>query len=506
MPGSDARALARISLSVIYLALLSLAPYSFTRDATSTFLEQLVERFEGWASFGQLASWDVWTNLLLYVPFAWCVLSHPRLTKHRAWKQIAIVGFLSLAVSVTLESAQAFLVRFPSLADVILNTGGALSAAGLAIIARPIWVVVRDAASSVMRFRLLHRFATALYAAFAVLVFVIPLPLTQDFREWLSEFELVIGGGSKLEQPVGWRGTLYAVTVHQRELPRSEIVARYRSGVSATQDPRDAGVVLHDDLSDPSLRTKDGVPTRRPPYRMYASNRGRLEWLKPRGLAIQGTNVTLSLPLKMPISGGPLYPQREFTVEGWIGQEDLYPWPVARLVSYSPSGSVEWKGVARTRLEQHLTLGPAMPALRIQAPGSAMPHHEAPNGVHHVVGSHRDGITKTYFDGIEVSVVRTPVGKALIDFVPDYFGGSYTPVAVSLALLPLMLLVIGTTAGTSGRTGPMVSLLWVTTVVMLLLATRAVALRGPLEAHLAVVCGVTMLAAIAVHPTPAKTR
>lgn len=488
------------------MALLSLAPYSLVHDKTRTPLEQLLRRFEGWASFAQLTAWDVWTNLFLYAPFAWCLLYHHGLRKQRAWKQAAIVGFISLAVSATLESAQAFLTRFPSLADVLLNTAGAVLAVMSAIVVRPVWVALRGMPILPRGFGLWHRIGTTLCAGLILMLFVIPLPLTEDYRGWSSEFELVIGGGSNLEHPAGWTGTLHAITVHQRELPRWEILAKYQAGLSAKQDTRDSGVAFHDDLSHPARGGGDARWSSRPRYQIYASDHCRLDWMQPRGLAIQGTNVTLSVRLELPVDGGPFYPHREFTVEGWIAQEHGSPWPVARLVSYSPRTVSEGLGLARNRLEHRLTLGPMPPAFLADAQDVMSPEHVIEIPLHHVVGTYHDGTTKTYLDGVMVSVARQPVGKALIDLVPDYFGDSYTPVAASLAILPLLVCAIHWTSCASGANTGIVSLFAMGTILAALLAVRSFALRGPFEGQLAASCSLTMVAAVAVYPVPAKTR
>jgi glycopeptide antibiotics resistance protein len=125
-----------------FLIVLTLAPFGFT---WSTLFDGSLRgpRVE-WIPFtyacpvhGRFCLYDRVTNVLVFVPFGALAVLLPQ--RAAAWNVLARrVAAAAFAVSVTVETAQLFLPsRFPSTADVLLNTLGAwLGASVVAAVAR----------------------------------------------------------------------------------------------------------------------------------------------------------------------------------------------------------------------------------------------------------------------------------------------------------------------------------------------------------------------------------
>jgi hypothetical protein len=483
---------------VAYVGLFALAPYSFELDGPTSVGEQFQRRFEGLSEVGRIASWDIWTNTLLFVPFGVLFVGHPFMAGRPHWVKVLFAGITSALLSFSLEAAQVFLPRHPSINDVGCNTVGAVVGALLVTTLRQHSPAQpRKAISEWRRERTRTVGLTAcLLLVFAV--FAVPLPLAMDLEAWGSEIEVFLGSEDK-EQTV-WRGAIYLVSVYRRELSVEEVFTNFLAGPFL--DPGvhrvDDGLVLLHEFSTRVGGTISDPHSTGLPVNLRIRDPTRARWLKPHGLALLGTSLTMSSSPQLRPTGWRFFPHQEFSVEAWVAPADSADFGTVRIVSYSRNPPRESLTLSRYRREFLLKLGPPDSGLLSVSRASSWGTDR--QTAQHVVITYRDGVVSSYFNAGETPKNFLRGNQALVDAVLDVVGEQFRWPLCSILLFPLG---IGSYLWPSSRLpsmpGKWRTLPMVSALLLLLVLARLLTFKG-VEPFLMLVGGVTTLVSVMVAP------
>lgn len=483
---------------VAYVSLFTLAPYSFELDGATSVGEQFQRRFEGLSEVGRIAAWDIWTNILLLVPFGVLFVGHPLLAGRPGWAKVLFVGIASALLSFSLEAAQSFLPRDPSISDVGCNTVGAvLGALLVTILRRYIHVQPRKSISEWGG----AKARSGGLAACLVLVFVVfavPLPLAMDLEAWGSEIEVFLGNEDK-EQTV-WQGAIYLVSVYRRELSAEEVFTNFLAGPVLDPDDRrvdDGLVLLHEFSTRVGGSISDSHSTGLPVY-LRIKDPTRSRWLKPHGLALLGTSLTMFSSPQLRPTGWRFFPHQEFSVEAWVAPADSADYGTIRIVSYSRNPPRENLTLSRYRREFLFKLGPPDSGLPSESRASSW-GTDLPTG-QHVVITYRNGVVSSYFNAVEMPKSLLQVNQVLVDAVLDVVGEQFRWPLCSILLLPLGIgSYLWPSSWLPSMPGKWRTLLTASVLLLLLALARLLTLKT-VEPFLMLVGGGTMLVSVMIAP------
>lgn len=405
-----------------YVVVFTLTPFSFLLDPSALMSEQVLRRFEGPSSLAKLTSWDLTTNALFYLPLGYLVATHPVMAKLPPARRVFIVIVTSGVLSFSLELAQVFLPRHPSLADIACNTAGA-ALGGLSSVNPSHHMPIRTALKGVSGQRTLALTLT-IYLILVVAAFVVPLPLSRDFTDWSSEFDVYLG--SEWDGGPSWQGSIFQVSLYRRELTAREVFTNFLGGpagdaacVQITQ-----GLVFHYDFS--AMPGNEGAAPG-PfdlPVRLRVKDPARIQRLTPHGLAVRETSITLSTAPPIRPTGEPFFPHYEFSVEAWLAPADASQVSTARLVSYSTDLAQGTFKLAQDKREiafELLTPG----TLNGRNPVSWITEGRFDPSVRHVMVTYKDGVQIVYLNGRarerRLSQFMSALSDATCDFVGQHF-------------------------------------------------------------------------------------
>jgi len=481
---------------LFYLVIFTLAPYSFDLDQLLSPGDRFQKRFEGLSGIWRITYWDVWTNILLYVPCGYLLASHPRMGIRPRWIHVLLAGFISGVLSLSLEAAQVFLPRRPSIDDVVCNLAGAVVGAVIGTSTQPCTRSLLRNIGGEWR----TCTATVGLGVYLLLVFAVsavPLPLAADLEVWGSEVNLNLGSDG--EPPTLWRGTIYAMSVYQRELSAKDVANNFLAGPFPGPRPRTIGdgLVLSYEFSAGDGNFAIDAHGARLPISFRFKDSSRAQWLNPRGLTLDGTRLTMySAPALRP-TGWRFLPHQQFSVELWIVPTDPSDVETVRIVSYSRNPPSERLTLTRYRREFLMSLRPATNRIS-PASGRFIVGSEFQN-VQHVAVTHRDGAESFYLNATETGKRMVRTNKALFDVIVDAVGDLFRWPMWSVLVFPIgvgsYLLHLSRSPSRAANV-EWLSYLTVSTVFLLIVVFRVIALKGPLEPLLVLVGAGTMLVSI----------
>jgi len=478
------------------VGLFTLAPYSFQLVGQIQVHEQIQGRFQDLSEFGRITAWDLWTNALLFVPFGFLLLGLPPVAVRSPWAKVLFAGLVSALVSASLEAAQAFLPRHPSINDVACNTLGGIAGVSLAMI------LGRYPRVQSFRYRGTDRTKSVvlvLYFASVLAVFAVPLPLAEDLDVWESEIEVILGGEDQERE--GWQGAIYLVSVYERELTPHEVFTNYLAGPFLNPGTHRVAkgqallypfsIVNGNDLSDMS--------TRQLPVRLWVKDPTRARWLKPHGLGVFGTSLTMSSSPPLRPTGWRAFIHQEFSLETWIAPADQADFGRARIVSYSRNPPRRKLTFSQYRREFSLRLGPSDPS--VLKLSQTTDWGAEPQIAQHVVITYRDGIVSSYHNSVKSLSSHLRVNHTMLDALLESIGEQFRWAVCSLLIFPLGIgCVLWNVSRYPSMPGRWRALLMASFLLFLLVLARQLSVNV-VEPSL-VACGVaTMLASIMVAPS-----
>jgi len=480
---------------VTYVLLFALTPFTFHLDPSESLLSQVQNTFEGLDGLSHVRAWDVWTNLLLFVPFGFMfpslpvVATRPLVTKF-------LMGALSAGLtSAGIEFLQVLLPRHPSVSDIILNILGAfLGQVG--------HVVYRSSRTARRHDHLASRSGLSplvplvSYVVALGLLLGVPFPLAKDFHDWTSEFDLHLGSQDVTER--SWSGEIYLVALYNRVLHQPEIRTNFSAGPHRGSGlPRvEEEPLLSYDFSRPLYSAGNGLERPEVPIQLAIKDLSRVEWLTPNGMAVRGTRVSLfSRPAASPSA------HRRFSVEVWVVPFDRQDWGAVRLVSYSTNSERGAFALREWKQEVALSLGPFEEGEGSTVPATGSVDRLSGTVPRHVVVSYDDGLEISYVNGIEVARKRQRYKNASIDRLIDLLGQPFAWPLYSAFTFPLGYFAFR--AGARPRVptySRWVSWAALTGSLVFLQSVRSLALNAPIETSLLVWEAGTVLGSLVIAP------
>jgi glycopeptide antibiotics resistance protein len=460
-----------------YLFLFSLAPFTPAVDSVSP-IELYRKKFEGFSGLWGVSEWDIWTNILLYVPYGLLIAAFPAVFALPWWSRVILVTGSAGLLSFLLELGQLSVPRRPSFDDVVYNTIGALGGTLLSCLAyAPLYAVARTLGvvfqKTAVRAMILGAYFVALYGLFSV-----PLPLY--FTNWDPEFPFQLGNEATLDRP--WRGNLYLVAVYDRALTAQDVRTNFTAGPAAGSFEKriSRGLLMLYDFSEGAGETVHDRTTLGMPVDLRIENPESVQWIAPNGLMLQRDTIIASFdpPVKLFIER--FSSHNELSVEAWIASADLSQGGPARIVSYS-----------KDLTHRNFTLGQQQRdvAFRLRTPVSG-PNGTQPmlttagepleeRAVQHLVMTFRDGIETLYVDATERGKSAMDRKIGLIDVVVSLLGQEFTLPLWSVFICPLGILayLVHTGRQHSGQAVWM-SFLTASIAVTLIGGARIVALKS----------------------------
>ena len=270
--------------AVLYFALF---PFDFVDQGRSS--SEIVRRFSV-ISGSPWALREVPANILLTIPFGFGLGGLLRSRTSSTWKIVLVASMCAFVLSCGVELAQsAWLLREPSVGDIVANTaGGAVGA----------WLWTRMASRSRVREGLASVEAQVAWRRAWLVFGLVPAGLLvavtiahrtdSELAGWDQRFPIVLGNEATGNRP--WHGSISRVALADRVLSHDEI-ARVLDGAPVSQIAPGSGLVDHSFRDDPNvppgweLRRTDGQLA--PAFFSKGLEVGPGRWLQTDGSAAE---------------------------------------------------------------------------------------------------------------------------------------------------------------------------------------------------------------------------
>ena len=483
-----------------YLLFFALTPFTFHIHSSEPLLTQVRNTFEGFEGLSSATLWDVWTNLLLFVPFGFLFPSLPVVATRPLATRLLLGTSSACLMSAGIECLQVLLPRHPSISDIVLNILGAF-VGGVGYVVHRLSRAPRQTDRHAFRSGTSSVLPLVSYALALVLLFGVPFPLAKDFSEWTSEFDLYLGSQDVTER--SWSGEIYLISLYNRVLHQAEVRTNFSAGPHRGSGlPRvEEGQRFSYDFSRTVRASGTGIDGPAVPIHLGIEDSSRIEWLTPNGLAVRDTRVSLfSRPVASP-SAGRFFAHRRFSVEAWVVPFDRQDWGTARLVSYSTNPERGAFALTEWKQEVTLSLGPFHEGGGWTVPVAGSMNQVLGTVPRHVVVSYDDGLETSYVNGIEVERRWQRFKNASIDRLIGFLGQPFAWPLYSALMFPLGYLTFRANVRHRG----MIHSRWVSCAVPVVSLTflqsvRSLALNAPIEPSLLLVGAGTVLASMVIAP------
>jgi len=424
------------AMYVAYLVIFGFAPFKPIIETSASFTELYERRFEGIAGITAASNWDIWTNIVLFIPYGILFIGIPAVSAQPWWAKILLAGGSAGLLSFTVEVGQLWLRRAPSVVDVVCNTTGTLAGAigGIATYRR----LLRRVEQVSQAFRLRSTSAALLggYVLALSLVLALPMPLSADFINWNAKLHLLIGNEGTLDRP--WLGEIYLVAIYNRALNDEEVYTNFTAGPSLSGIPnrvRQGLVVLYDFSEGEGLRVHDRAGAE-DPVDLRIHDPDHVRWLSPNGLAVEKETVLASQGPARKLSAGRFSAHSELTVEVWVAPADLSQGGPARILSYSKDPYHRNFTLAQQGGDIVFRLRTPVSGLNGMHPELRTRDQPLAQGVQHLLARYHDGAEVLYRDGVEqAAVALRPV--APIEMIQGVLGQEFQWPVLSVVMFPL---------------------------------------------------------------------
>lgn len=324
-----------LGVYLAYLLFFTLAPFTAAVDSSLSLTQLYDQKFEGLDGFSGVSLWDIVTNILLFIPYGFLVVSLPAVSASPWWIKVLLASVSAGLLSFTIEVCQLFLPRAPSVVDVSFNAVGGIagglvgSVRGGAVIRlmRQGWTPFRSRTSLAL---LIAGYLLTLFASFSL-----PLPLAPDFSNWDPHYPFQLGNEASLGRP--WLGEIYLVALYDRALNRGEVWSNFTAGPfnPAAHKRIGEGVIALYDFTEGSGDLVHDRAVSGTPLNLRIRDPRHVRWLTPRGIAIREGTIMTSSGSPTKLSTGRLSSRNELSVEAWVVPANLSQRGPARIVSYS---------------------------------------------------------------------------------------------------------------------------------------------------------------------------
>ncbi|GJL49660.1 MAG: hypothetical protein NPIRA01_08870 [Nitrospirales bacterium] len=425
---------------LLYLSVFTLSPFTITFDPSRSLLDLVAQKFDVHSVFWRIPFWDIFSNILLFIPFGFLFVSLPGVRTYRFVGKLFLAGATVCLVSLSLEVAQLFLPRFPSVVDVVLNVVGGITGALISMwlyapISRSVYRWWLNLQASPMLLGFLVMYIIGLLG-----VHTVPFHLGQKFSNWDPNFTLQIGNEGTLDRP--WLGSMFLLAMYDRALSRQEVLTNWMAGsVSITMQTRvEEGLVVYYDFTKGGGTVVHDRSSWDMPLDLQIRDMDHIKWLHPNGIELLTNTIISSLEPASKIFESNLRKRSALTLEVWISPAHIDQKGPARIVSYSADSEA-----------RNLTLGQAKRNIvsRIRTPVSG------PNGtrpqlqtkddlltadIQHVLITYRDGLETLYVNGQVHSTLAFDDRTYLLRVFEAFLGWKYLWIYWFVVLSPLGIL------------------------------------------------------------------
>lgn len=427
---------------LVYAVLFATLPYSFSVDASDSITTLFNDKFDGLGGLSRVSPWDVWTNILFFVPFGLLLVSHP-LIFHRAWQtKLLLATGGSALLSSGIEFIQLFFPRAPSLEDIVCNTIGGLIGGVIGICVQA--MVKLDGAARLRNMQPSTALAilTAGYLMFLSATVSMPLPLARDLSNWDQTHRLFLGNEGSLDRP--WRGTMYLVAVYDHALSPEEVMANFSAGYrGGARDKRaDHGLLLYYDFSEQTGDIIHDQAKVMPAVDLQIEDPSRVEWIMPNGIRFGADTVVSSPEPPAKLAPGMLQPGNELTVEAWIAPADLSQTGPARIVSYSINADGRNFTLGQHQSEMIFRLRTPVSGLNGTQPALRTDAFPLTLDIGHYLVTFRDGVETLYVNGKAHTSVLLRSHESLSDRIIQSAGKRFKWLIYSMLVFPLGILTV----------------------------------------------------------------
>jgi glycopeptide antibiotics resistance protein len=481
---------------VAYLVIFGFVPFKTVIETSASFTDLYVGRFEGIAGITAASNWDIWTNIVLFIPYGMLFVGVPAVSGQPWWTKIMLAagsaGLLSLAV----EVGQLLLPRAPSVVDVACNTTGAIGGAIIGIASHRRFLRFVEWLWRAMQARTTSAVFLAGYFLVLSLVLALPLPLCADFINWNPKFYLQLGNEGTLDRP--WRGEIYLAAVYTRALNDQEVLANFTAGPSLSGIPNRAGegLVLFYDFSEGEGDHVHDRAGSAGPVDLGIHDPDHVRWLSPNGLLVEKETILISTEPARKLSADRFSAHSELTVEVWVAPADLSQGGPARILSYSKDPYHRNFTLAQQGGNIVFRLRTPVSGLNGINPELRTRNQPLSSGIQHLVVTYHEGIETLYLDGVRHAeeLLRSEV---LMDMMQGLLGSEFRWPLLSVTVFPLGLLTylffhIRRPVDPVVRPASMAALAG----ILFIKGLRWVILKMPLEPAFLLVSAGTMLASI----------
>ena len=487
---------------LVYAVLFATLPYSFSLDGSNSIMTLFTDKFDGRGGLARVTPWDVWTNIVFFVPFGLLLVLHP-LVSRRAWyTKLVVAACFAALVSFVIEIIQLFFPRMPSLEDIVCNTIGGLVGGLFGVSTQAILKIDRAARLHNLRASTFLAVLMTGYLLFLSAALSMPLPLPRDFSNWDQTHRLFLGNEGSLDRP--WRGTIYLVAVYDRALSPEEVTANFSAGYLAGSRQKRAnhGLLVYYDFSEQTGDIVYDQVKLVPPVDLQIEDPSRVEWVSPNGITLHADTVVSSAEPAAKLASGLLHPGNELTVEAWAAPADLTQTGPARIVSYSSNADAR-----NFTLGQHykeLVFRLRTPVSGLNGTQPALRTEDAPVSLStgHFVVTFRDGMETLYVNGQAHTSVSLRSHESLSDMIIQTVGKPFKWLIYSVLIFPLAGLTI---LFFQQQNVPWIRIISLGTILITLYAIQAlrpVMVGESFEPLFLPVAAITGLAAVLLLPGP----
>lgn len=427
-------------LYLVYVVIFGLTPFTWSLPHAASITEVFVDHFEGWSGFSNATSWDVWSNVVFFIPCGVLMVLLPGISR-RPWFIRLLLAFIgAAALSSGVELAQLLFTRAPSLVDIVCNTVGGVAGGALGVVANSAYHASGEAWSRTCCATVWLGWMVVGYILFLSLFTAWPFPLASDFSNWNPTYRLLLGNEGTMNRP--WLGTLHLVAVYDRALASDEITTHFSLGplVHSQESRTKQGLVLYYDFSEQAGAIVHDRAAKGPSTDLYIQDPSRTAWVSPNGLTLSADTVIASRPAPDQVVGGGLLADKELSVEAWVTPADVAQTGPARIVSLSKN--TDARNFTLGQQSKDVVFRLRTPISGYNGANPALSTSDAPltRATQHIVATYREGIETMYVDGIERARVRLQPRESLRRIVAGYTGESLEWSLYSAMVFPLGLL------------------------------------------------------------------
>lgn len=433
--------MALLGLYLVYVVIFGLTPFTWSLPHAASIKEIFLAKFEGWSSFSSVTSWDIWSNIVFFVPCGALIVMLPGIAR-RSWVIQVLLAFVSASVfSSGLELAQLFFTRSPSLVDIACNTLGGLVGGVSGAVANSAY---REYGAVGSRACCVSTWLGWMVVGYVLVLSIFtawPFPLPNDFSNWDPTYRLLLGNEGSMNRP--WRGTFHLLAVYDRTLNSDEIRTHFSLGpLSHSQQGRaQQGLVLYYDFSEQGGDIIHDRAVKGTATDLFIHDPSRTEWVAPNGLTITGDTVIASRPATEQLVGGGSLADKELSVEAWVTPDNLAQTGPGRIVSFSKHTDARNFTLGQQHREVVFRLRTPISGLNGTRPALVTSDAPLTQATQHLVATYREGMERLYVDGIERARVFLENRDSLRRIVAGYTGESFEWSLYSVMVFPLGLLI-----------------------------------------------------------------